>query len=1371
MMLAEKLKEKISQGFYSHGLMCASYPVPIIAFTFICVLACCSPLLKLPLPGTGPVEFVTPVQDYSPPDEQYAASGASDSEERPSWYVGRPVAYVQQVVLKATVFPWERGLIPVDAFRGPLSKVFELLEEIHNHQQTTSEGPRSLDDYCFRVAALLPGLRALQHFLPEHGCLVVSPANFWLNDIEHFRADPDVMSTVHQHQGKAFQFSTSLKDLLFGVPPKYSGVSRYYIRNRQRLVSFAVTIVLHSYDNRFVWGLRSRLKRLYPATNASLREDSMVHVHFQEEVGVAELVPLVTTYIILFAYIYFSTRKIDLVKSKWGLALAAVATVISSLLISVGLCTLFGLTPTLNGGEIFPYLVLVIGLENILVLTKSVVSTPVDQDVKFRIAQGLSNEGWSIVKNMATELFIVLIGYFTMVPAIQEFCLFALVGIVSDFFLQMFFFTTVLAIDIRRMELSDLHKHPLRGPPEALHVPVPAPAPRPRSKAPRGPAEARTGPQPPVSFPYSISLPPPSLRTLRLPRRLRVVYFFARTRLAQRVIMLGTVVWIGILVYTDPTGLRAYIASRVAQQSPLGGGDLTRMAMAGLFSHETPGASSAAAALSAGDAASTVAAAPGESGAGREPGRGSVPPDAGPGQPPPAPAPRGWESLNVHAERERPPADITWSGAQDEEVWRQLSFRHWPTLFSYYNISLARKYISILPVVPVSVVLSPEDALALQHPMELEQHRLALQHEREKAALPVLPAPTGLTSYYRAAGVGFLVGGLLVLTTCCLYKLLCPKTYGQLGPRHGRRRRRELPCDQYGYCPPVSEATPVPLTGHPMDIECVAVDGGMLVSCCLAGQIRVWDAHSGRCVTVIHRASRRRKDWDGGCDRAEAVDGCVGPRPWFETADAQAAGSLPASPLFGDRSSPTSPSHDTPNSPSSGYDFSSFCHPRFDGSPNSIPSGAHSAFSFAAGLSTDSYEPPSGSHRRTQRARDSSVEQGLHDASAGKATARSPSLPKARLQADSSPERSCGEPSEVACRSPRGGGEGDELGLGAGPGPPADEAIGPESCHGVIWSMAVKDGIVVVGCGNGRLEVWDAQGGTLHCCHEEGVAGIIALSFSQNNIVAARLNGTLDFFLLETSSLQGRDRAAAATAAPATRDGRRPPVLRAPCGDGEGDSDGDVSCRLMHSVCPAHHKPITTLRAAAGRVVTGSEDHTLKVFKLEDSCCLFTLRGHQAGVTTAYLDQSMTLCSGGRDGAVCLWDALTGSRVSQMYGHRGDVVCLSCTASYVISAGVDDKLCVWDRCSGSQLFTILQEPDCGSSFAVLAESVLVTGAPGCLSLWELAYGALLQTVCLPACDELQLPRALLPINSTTVACHLGSSLKLVQLPSVVDKLD
>jgi len=51
-------------------------------------------------------------------------------------YFGPPVAYIQQIVIKAAVHPWQAdGLIPSDAYRATLSTVFELLEHIDNYQQ------------------------------------------------------------------------------------------------------------------------------------------------------------------------------------------------------------------------------------------------------------------------------------------------------------------------------------------------------------------------------------------------------------------------------------------------------------------------------------------------------------------------------------------------------------------------------------------------------------------------------------------------------------------------------------------------------------------------------------------------------------------------------------------------------------------------------------------------------------------------------------------------------------------------------------------------------------------------------------------------------------------------------------------------------------------------------------------------------------------------------------------------------------------------------------------------------------------------------------------------------------------------------------
>lgn len=47
------------------------------------------PLLKLPLPGTGPVEYSTPVKDYSPPSPDVGLQ-QGDLSERPDWVSPAP---------------------------------------------------------------------------------------------------------------------------------------------------------------------------------------------------------------------------------------------------------------------------------------------------------------------------------------------------------------------------------------------------------------------------------------------------------------------------------------------------------------------------------------------------------------------------------------------------------------------------------------------------------------------------------------------------------------------------------------------------------------------------------------------------------------------------------------------------------------------------------------------------------------------------------------------------------------------------------------------------------------------------------------------------------------------------------------------------------------------------------------------------------------------------------------------------------------------------------------------------------------------------------------------------------------------------------
>lgn len=82
-----------------------------------------------------------------------------------------------------------------------------------------SSGTQSLEEVCLQVTDLLPGLRKLRSLLPEHGCLLLSPGNFWQNDWERFHADPDIIGTIHQHEPKTLQTSATLKGTLSTQSP------------------------------------------------------------------------------------------------------------------------------------------------------------------------------------------------------------------------------------------------------------------------------------------------------------------------------------------------------------------------------------------------------------------------------------------------------------------------------------------------------------------------------------------------------------------------------------------------------------------------------------------------------------------------------------------------------------------------------------------------------------------------------------------------------------------------------------------------------------------------------------------------------------------------------------------------------------------------------------------------------------------------------------------------------------------------------------------------------------------------------------------------------------------------------------------------
>ncbi|OON19571.1 hypothetical protein X801_04562, partial [Opisthorchis viverrini] len=466
----------VSYRYFS--LVCATIILPLKHRSF--------PLTQLPVIKDVPLDHVVLRED------EFLAF--ENSHLFNSGNPNKSLGYCIQIILHSTFAPaTSNGCSrPNQLLVNLLQQSAELVRSLREFRSTTtlaSSRVQSFEDACFqvedRVVTELESTDTIFNMLPTFDCLLLAPSLLWRHQ------DVEKTLTPGEHLFARLKQAAvgDLRNLFFGMPWKLTGVTRKPVCNEPSTMAFAVTLVLREYDPDFIEKLRDHIVTQFvhnrnstatvaqqgstdnpDANHSTLRPNvhdpagpntpnvrNVYLVWYRGRSYLSDYAPLILIYLVLLLYIYFSVCKLEMVKSKIALAFSACFTVVASLCMSLGLCITIGLmVPTLSGSEIFPYLVVLIGFENVIVLTKSVVATPVDLPVKYRIAQGLSKESWPLTKQYFTQLVLLCLGFLTFHPTMQEFCLFAMVGVTTDFFLQLFFFVTVLSVDIRRMELSDL---------------------------------------------------------------------------------------------------------------------------------------------------------------------------------------------------------------------------------------------------------------------------------------------------------------------------------------------------------------------------------------------------------------------------------------------------------------------------------------------------------------------------------------------------------------------------------------------------------------------------------------------------------------------------------------------------------------------------------------------------------------------------------------------------------------------------------------------------------------------------------------------------------------------------------------------------
>ncbi|XP_024880140.1 F-box/WD repeat-containing protein 7, partial [Temnothorax curvispinosus] len=115
---------------------------------------------------------------------------------------------------------------------------------------------------------------------------------------------------------------------------------------------------------------------------------------------------------------------------------------------------------------------------------------------------------------------------------------------------------------------------------------------------------------------------------------------------------------------------------------------------------------------------------------------------------------------------------------------------------------------------------------------------------------------------------------------------------------------------------------------------------------------------------------------------------------------------------------------------------------------------------------------------------------------------------------------------------------------------------------------------------------------------------------------------------------------------------------------------------------------ITCLQFSGNRIVSGSDDNTLKVWSAVTGKCLRTLVGHTGGVWSSQMSGTIVI-SGSTDRTLKVWNAETGQCIHTLYGHTSTVRCMHLHGNKVVSGSRDATLRVWQVDTGECLHVLV----------------------------------------------------------------------------------
>lgn len=283
-----------------------------------------------------------------------------------------------------------------------------------------------------------------------------SPLMYWNNSADTIDADTDLLRTINDQRHAQSSLNVVLRPASVFAGKKFE--------RRRLLAADALVITLmnkatDSAGSTWQQNMRSLTDgacatcTLFPHDGHITRQ--RVYEFSFTPLSISEHLALTFAYSCMALYVLLSLRRMKAFHSRFGLVVTAITQMTCSILASFTICGILKINLSMVPQNAYPFVVLVLGVENIFRLINAVLAYPPTMATELRIANALGEVGPISVAAAAQNLTILALLSTVVSPGVAAFCAFAAIATLFDVFFLLTFFVAVLNVDIRRLELQD----------------------------------------------------------------------------------------------------------------------------------------------------------------------------------------------------------------------------------------------------------------------------------------------------------------------------------------------------------------------------------------------------------------------------------------------------------------------------------------------------------------------------------------------------------------------------------------------------------------------------------------------------------------------------------------------------------------------------------------------------------------------------------------------------------------------------------------------------------------------------------------------------------------------------------------------------